>query len=168
MKKLMFVFLLFPFFVSAQPSSTKYLVEKVFQAEIEKKAGIYEVDSNFLFELVSRAYPDDWYIPIKRNLNIYGPMVFGAYKFYLSETYQKDNLAIGYGYFFDKEGNKIAFSIIFVLDETKKNYYYIHFCQSEDDKKPKWEYLAVDEVKCSYSHSLISAGDKKGIKKSFY
>ncbi len=168
MKKILFIFLLCPLLLKAQPNSTTYLIENVFINEVDKIGNCYVVDSSFFYELVLRAYPNDWYIPIKRNLDIYGPRIFGDYKFFLTESYGENGLAVGNGHYFDEEGRRIAFSIIFVLDEKKEAYYFIHFCQSKNEKLPEWEYLDLDNIRCDYSHSILSAGGKKNEKRKFY
>lgn len=157
MKKII-VFLIFfnPLIGSAQPSSAQYLIEEVFKFEIVKERDYYRIDSSFLFELIERAYPNNWYTPIKRNLDIYAYQLLGSYKPFLSEAYERNNLAIGSGHFFDNQGKKKAFTIIFVLDETKKNYSYIHFCQSKDDTKPVWQFIEISKLRCiNARHSEI-------------
>lgn len=165
---LVFFALIFSTNLWAQPNSSSYLIESVFSDYIEKTDNSYRVDSSFLSELISRAYPNNWQTPIKKNLDKYGYYIFGDYNFFLSKAYQEDSLAIGIGHYFNEEGDKMNFSIMFAIDESQENYYFIHFCQS-GNKEPKWEFLGIDKVRClNGNHSIISAGEKFGDLRSFY
>jgi hypothetical protein len=169
MKIILIALLLCPGFLLGQPASSQYLIEEVFKFEIVKEQDYYRIDSAFLFELMARAYPDNWYIPVKRNLDLYGPKVIKDYKLYLDDVYQKNNLVIGEGHFFDNLGNKISFKAIFVLDKNESNWQFLHFCVSKDEQKPGWEFFSADQLRCvNGNHSIISAGESRGDTRSFY
>ncbi len=171
MKKLL-VFLSFftiiVFNLEAQPSSSAYLIETVYSDFIEKKGGVYEVDSSFLLELLSLAYPNNWQTPIKRNLDLYGFEVMGSYRFFLTKAYQENGLAIGLGHYFNEEGEKQNFSIIFGLDKSQENYYFVYFCQSGENL-PSWEFIGPYQIKCLNGQStMIKAGQRNSDLKPFY
>lgn len=168
MKNLLFLVFFSPLFGLAQPSSAQYLIEEVYKFEIVKEQDCYRVDSTFLFELFERAYEFDWYMPVKRNLDLYAPTLYGDYKFFLDEAYQRDDLVIGTGHFFDEKGAKKNFTLIFLLAETSDDHWkFLHFCVSEEP--PVLQYIEEDNFNCvNGNHGIVPAGTKKGDTRSFY
>lgn len=149
MKKLVFLCFFVPLLLTAQTSLAQYKLDSI---KIEPR---------------ERTNEFDWYMPVKRNLDYYGPMFFGDYKFFLNDTYQRDRFVMGTGHFFDEKGVKKYFTLIFILATTSNDkWQYIHGCLSAE--MPDWVYIEEDFVICTNCYcGIISAGNNHGDTRSF-